>query len=256
VVPTLKVTTNDNNGNVATWTYVNGRHGVTRLVVPTQFLVTKTDPQGNLAVFTFSGGEYQTQADYYQGPATGQPIKTVLTCYNGNFTFCKGPLNVNGIPQPQLPIMQRDVYTYYNGVPNLIQTNMDSYGNVLQEITYDFGVNVGRSLFTDTVAGPLKQIQTIGKTYAPIIQGALQSSSAFATALGSYMQGMANYSSTTSAETAEDITTLAAAGASLSEFAPVAAASAPYIATAGSAAIAAVGLHSEIQGGLSGKCNW
>ena len=83
VVPTLTVTVNDNNGNNSVWTIVNNNNSSST----NNFTVTETDPASNQTVYNF-GGEYQTQAKYYEGSATGTPLETVITCYNGNFTNC------------------------------------------------------------------------------------------------------------------------------------------------------------------------
>jgi YD repeat-containing protein len=51
--------------------------------------VNVTDPENNVAVHTFGliggpGEQYETQVDYYQGAATGTPLKSVLTNYQYN----------------------------------------------------------------------------------------------------------------------------------------------------------------------------
>jgi hypothetical protein len=47
VVPTIKVTVNDNNGHISTWTYVNSDSAAT----PGNFTVTKTDPARKASLF-------------------------------------------------------------------------------------------------------------------------------------------------------------------------------------------------------------
>jgi RHS repeat-associated protein len=143
VVPTITVTLNDNNGNSGRWTYVNSNSSTTN------FTVAKTDPAGNQTVYNFSG-EYQTQAATYQGgcPTTitgcnggGTLLRTITTCYNGNFASCATPSTV-----PTLPISQTDVYTSFNGssLNNLIEIKFDtSYGNITEVKRYDFGVAMG-----------------------------------------------------------------------------------------------------------------
>jgi len=134
VVPTLTVTVNDNNGNSKTYTYVNSNTSFPG----SAFTVTKTDPAGNQTVYSFDA-EYQTQAAYYQGSATGTPLKTVTTCYNGNFTSCATPST-----GPAQPFSQTDVYTTLNGsATNLVETKFDSYGNTIEVKQYDFGVTLG-----------------------------------------------------------------------------------------------------------------
>ena len=131
VIPQIKVTVNDKNGTSSTWTYNNSKTSTTL-----NFTVTETDPAGNQTVYSFSG-EYQTQAAYYQGSATGTPLKIVMTCYNKNFTNCATPSYV------LLPITQTDVYTNFNSTNpsagNLVETQYDSYNNVTALIRGDWG---------------------------------------------------------------------------------------------------------------------
>lgn len=130
VVPTLTRKVTDNNGNGGTWQYVNSNDSDT----PGNFTVTETDPANNQTVHNFSG-EYQTQVAYYQGSATGTPLKTVLTCYNGNTTNCASPSSV-----PTSPITQTDVYTSLGtSSSNHVQTGYDSYGNTTGVTVWDFG---------------------------------------------------------------------------------------------------------------------
>ena len=137
VVPTLKVTVNDNNGNSGTWTYVNSNTSAT----PGNFTVTETDPAGNKKVHSFAG-EYQTQAVYYQGTST--VLKTVTTCYgvNGSAppsrTNCPTPSTI-----PSLPITETDMYTSLGTSSyNEVQTKFDAtYGNVTYTAAYDFGAS-------------------------------------------------------------------------------------------------------------------
>jgi RHS repeat-associated protein len=122
VVPTITVTVNDGKGNKGQYTFANS-----------SATVTETDPAGNQTVYTF-GGEYQIQAQYYEGSATGTPLETVVTCYNANFTNCaaSGP--------GALPITQTDVYTSLNGSSsNLVETKFDGLGNTTEVKRYDFG---------------------------------------------------------------------------------------------------------------------
>src|ERR1700691_5927093 len=113
IVPEIEVEVNDDNGNDSKyWTFANSaRSGGANPVV------TETDPAGNQTVYNFAG-EYETQVAYYQGSATGTTLKTVVTCYNANFSSCATPSTV-----PVLPFSQTDVYTSYNGGPsNLVET--------------------------------------------------------------------------------------------------------------------------------------
>ncbi len=161
-VPTLTVTVNDSNGNSNTYTYVssqntqqiNGSWSVASAGV--NFTVTKTDEaSGNQTMFHFNL-EYQTEAQYYQGSAGGTPLKTVITCYNGNLTNCAAPsTNV------ALPITQTDVYTSYgSGASDLVETKYDSYGNVISEIDMDYG-NVGSNGQCNSATAGVCKLTTI-----------------------------------------------------------------------------------------------
>jgi RHS repeat-associated protein len=137
VVPTLTKTVNDNNGHVSTWTYVNTNANVyTYTHTNNPYTVTVTDPANNQTVYTFLG-EFQTQAKYYQGPATGTPLKTVVTCYSGNNSSqsaCISPPNGVG------NLNQTDVYTYMgSSAPSLVETKYDTHQNVTEVNNYDFG---------------------------------------------------------------------------------------------------------------------
>jgi hypothetical protein len=119
VVPTLTHTISDNNGNTSTWTYVNSNtNGATSCEEgggSCNFTVTETDPAGNQTVYSFAG-EYQTQAKYYQGSATGIP---------------------------SLPVTETDVYTSFNGGSSnrFIATYDTTYGNLTANLVYDFGAS-------------------------------------------------------------------------------------------------------------------
>lgn len=121
VVPTLTRTVSDNNGGLSMWKYVNNGVGQ----------VTETDPANNQTVYTFSG-EYQSSALYYQGAATGTPLRTILTCYDGYFGSNCASYAGSGVSQT-------DVYTSFNGsASNLVETKFDTYGNVTEVKRYDF----------------------------------------------------------------------------------------------------------------------
>jgi RHS repeat-associated protein len=140
VVPTLTKTINDNNGNVNKWTYVN----TNSLQPPSvswqggnfNYTVTVTDPASNQTVYSL-WGENQTEVQYYEGAATGTPLKTVVTCYNQNYasqSICVSPTQV------AVTISQTDVYTYLgSSKPSLVETIYDGYGNVSAVSNYDYG---------------------------------------------------------------------------------------------------------------------
>jgi RHS repeat-associated protein len=127
-VPTLTRTVSDNNGNVNTWTYVNSGSNPT---------VKVTDPASNQTVYTFVGNPsqkipfMQASASYYQGTATGTPLKAVNSCYNGAAYPCTtGPSTTL--------ITQKDDYTSLNGTAtNWVETKYDQYGNVIEVKSYN-----------------------------------------------------------------------------------------------------------------------
>jgi RHS repeat-associated protein len=131
VVPTLTRTVHDNYSNQSSvWTYANTNNSNTF----SNFTVTVKDPATNQTVYSFAD-ENQTQAAYYQGSASGTPLKNVITCYNGATTNC---VSLSGTPG--LPITETDVYTSLNGSSsNRVKTTYDSYGNVTAALGYDFG---------------------------------------------------------------------------------------------------------------------
>jgi RHS repeat-associated protein len=140
VVPILKITTNDNNGNVGQWTYTNSYTGP-----GSTFTVTKTgpstalSPNGDQTVYTF-GGEFLLEKQQYQGLATGTPLLTKVYCYNGQTTSCTSP--PNGVVT--LPITEIDVYTTPNGYSQSTRSQVmyDAvYGNETYSASYDFGAN-------------------------------------------------------------------------------------------------------------------
>jgi RHS repeat-associated protein len=138
VVPTLTKTIKDNLGNTSQWTYVNASTGST----PNDFTVTVTDPAQNQTVYSFSN-DYQTQAKYYEGTATGTPLKTVVTCYDKYYpseSACASPPSTSG---PGGYVSQTDVYTYLGAStsPSLVETQYDSYGygDVTAVSSYGFG---------------------------------------------------------------------------------------------------------------------
>jgi RHS repeat-associated protein len=132
--PVLTRTINDANGNQSVWTYNFSD-------VPTPYqasTTTVTDPAGNATVYTFYSG-YQTEQQTYQGAVSaGKLLKTVVTCYNGNFTNCAllsaPPVKLYGA------ITQTDVYTSYNGGPSsLTETINSNYGLPATVKEYDYG---------------------------------------------------------------------------------------------------------------------
>jgi RHS repeat-associated protein len=79
---------------------------------------------------------YETQRQIYQGSATGTPLATITTCYNGNYAAC------SGVTSSVLPIKQTDVYTQLgSGQNRLSEVQYNTTG--LDDKEYDYGVALG-----------------------------------------------------------------------------------------------------------------
>jgi RHS repeat-associated protein len=149
-IPTLTKTLNDGQGHLSTWTYVNTNNSAT----PGNFTVTVTDPANNQTVYNFAG-EFQTQMRVYEGSATGTPLETVVTCYNGSNSSqgaCITPSSV-----PSFPFSQTDVYAYLGSSsrPSLSETKYDAHLNVTSVSNYDFGATFppsGSPLYSTSIA--------------------------------------------------------------------------------------------------------
>jgi RHS repeat-associated protein len=114
-----------------TWTYarsqISGNHWQTTISTPpdsqnsgsasdqTVIDFEKDNGTGNGATYSF----YETQRKAYQGNATGTPLLTTTTCWNGNTANCT-TTNVTS------PITQRNVTTQYNGG---VQSETDTFIN-------------------------------------------------------------------------------------------------------------------------------
>jgi len=94
---------------------------------------TVTDPLGNNTVVNF-GGNFETQRQVYTGAATGTPLETIVSCYNGNTSGCATAQNVTP------PLSEITVYRSLNGGQNSeVDTFYNSYGLVTNKNEYDFG---------------------------------------------------------------------------------------------------------------------
>jgi RHS repeat-associated protein len=141
ILPTLTRTMNDANGHQSVWKYVFSQPPTapaSRIYTTT----TVTDPSGNTTVYQFANG-YQTEQQTYQGASGGTLLKTVLTCYNGNFSNCAAPTN---LAPPVFKITQTDVYTSYNSGPYaLVETLYNVAGMPTDVKQYDFGAGMPAS---------------------------------------------------------------------------------------------------------------
>ena len=109
-------------------------------------------------------------------------------------------------------------------------------------------------VFTDTVAAPLKQLQSAAKNYVPLIVGAMQSGP-----VGSawYMSQLNNMVASGAAEADPQVAAVVTtAGAAAATAAPYVSAAAPYLAPVGGDAVLLNGVIKEVQSGMSGQCTW
>jgi RHS repeat-associated protein len=131
IVPSITRTVNDGSGHQSVWTYSfpeSNSHG------NTPYQGTVIDPENNETVYTFNGEGYQSQVQSYQGLASsGTLLKTVITCFNGNFSNCATSQSAFA------NVTQTDVYTSYgNGSPSLTETIMNSLGMVAEVKQFDY----------------------------------------------------------------------------------------------------------------------
>src|SRR5437016_11270103 len=128
-----------------TWTYV--RTGTSPNYTTT--ITTPVDPktgQANTTVMNFQG-EFETQRQVYQGAATGTPLDSVTTCYNGTPS--------NSCPGTALttPFSQITVLHSLNGGPqNRVDNQYNGYGLVTEKDEYDFGASSPAQKTTITYA--------------------------------------------------------------------------------------------------------
>ncbi len=153
-----------------TWTY---NHYFTPTVNSSGLWTTiVTDPAGNDTVYTFGSipttstpatNTLEDQRLIYQGSHTsGTLLKTVLTCYNGNFTNCASSYNELGnLP---LVVTRRDAYTYLAGLsqPSLSETFYDSLGRTTHDNEFGFGVNTGAAPTTTPLQATITSYASIG----------------------------------------------------------------------------------------------
>jgi RHS repeat-associated protein len=136
----LKRTTPD-----GTWNYVRGN-----VTMPTgggaiaDDTTTITDPLGNQTVIGFRWGSgvgslFEKQRQVYTGSATGTPIESTVTCYNGQspVSNCTS-VNTNSVITQ--PFTEENVYRSLNGGPqSRVDTFYNNYGLVTEKDEYDFG---------------------------------------------------------------------------------------------------------------------
>jgi RHS repeat-associated protein len=96
---------------------------------------TVTDPQNNQTELQFQG-IYQTQKKVYQGSiASGTPLETVDTCYNGSAVPCTG----TAVALPIASTSVRVGYPNSSGKQNRADTTYNTNGLPTEVDEYDFG---------------------------------------------------------------------------------------------------------------------
>jgi hypothetical protein len=193
------LTVSGSDGSV--WTY---NRTVSTAQPPNPTVTVVTDPACNDTVYTFdpySGRQTQVQA--YQGTAgtanckasTKTLLKTVVTCYNGNFTNCTVPSI--GVPTGPIPPPSRvDAYTYLPGSsqPSLSEQLYNSGELLTQDNEFGFGINTG----APPTAAPLKATMI---TYASLGSNILNRPSCNEVTAGSSPSTCGTVNATTSAIT-------------------------------------------------------
>jgi hypothetical protein len=132
-IPTLTRTITNANGHQSVWVY-----NFSDSTAPAHTTTTVKDPENNYTVYQFSDG-YQTEQQVYQGTVSpANLLKTVITCYSGNFTNCAEPATVPNSGGGR--VSQTDVYTAYNGGPSsLVETIYNPAGMPSEVKQYDYG---------------------------------------------------------------------------------------------------------------------
>jgi RHS repeat-associated protein len=155
VVPILTRTVNDNNGNVATYTYINtDTLNGTNYTVTADFPYAHGNAGNSTTVYNFRDG-FQTEERDYQGAATGTPLRTSITCYNGNNSSqsaCTNPTTFSG------SVNQKDVYRFVydsagGSTASVVTTLFGSNGLPVTVKQYDWGQSFppsGTPAFTTT----------------------------------------------------------------------------------------------------------
>jgi RHS repeat-associated protein len=150
-----------------TWTYSRTYNSTSSL-----WTTTVTDPQGNQTVYTFGSGtgfwsyalnkgalfaQYEIQRQVFQKVAGSQVLlKTVVTCYNQNFTNCASdslPTASAATNNNSVPPFQKDIYTSYPNVTgsSLSEIRFHGANSILEDKEYGFGASTppGNNFISD-----------------------------------------------------------------------------------------------------------
>jgi RHS repeat-associated protein len=119
------------------WSYtrtVGTQHTITITTPPDPLTGTRNDTKVQFQ------GNYETQRDVYQGAATGTPLTTTYTCYNGNGITTNPPSCAT--VAVATPFQRITNFSSSNGGPlTEMDSTYDGYGNVFTIDAYDFGAS-------------------------------------------------------------------------------------------------------------------
>jgi RHS repeat-associated protein len=121
-----------------TWAYSRSPTGPTWNTLITD----PTSSQNQTSInFAEGGGSnfYETQRQVYQGAASGTPLLTLLTCYNGNFTTC-ATAAVSSVARTDV---FRTVPTATSSKTSLSEIVYNGYGLPQSDAEYDYGMTAG-----------------------------------------------------------------------------------------------------------------
>jgi RHS repeat-associated protein len=125
------------------WTYARSGSGNT-------WTTTVTDPKtpGNQTVINYEKDSatsnpttnlYETQRKIYQGPATGTPLRTTITCYNGQSVANPSACPTTAVATPILRVTSFRYLPDSTGVEAETDSTYDQFGLIHEVDDYDYG---------------------------------------------------------------------------------------------------------------------
>jgi len=125
-----------------TWTYARTLSGQLQTTVTSPIDQANSPAASDVTVINFAEDPngtfdfYETQRQVYQGSATGTPLATTTTCYNGNYSNCASHA-------ASAPISQTDVYTQLGSGPTrLSEIVYNGNGLPTDDKEYNYGVTL------------------------------------------------------------------------------------------------------------------
>ncbi len=118
--------------NTPVWTYartgVSGAAGTTTITAPQMFY----ESAANQSVYTFNSSGQQTEAQLYQGTATGTPLRAIATTWA-----------TNGTPATQITTLETSQQSE-------VATTYDSYNDLTKSLEYALGTSGPGALVRET----------------------------------------------------------------------------------------------------------